>query len=146
MTTIAYRDGVIAADTQFTWCDVYDGEGVKVARRGSVFAAASGAATRGQTFMDWFRSGMPGSAPFMGNPDSTDWANGLLLVGERVVTFGPCGVSVVSAPYYALGSGREFALGAMAMGADPEQAVRVAMRFDIKTGGQVTVLRSGDGA
>ena len=36
----------------------------------------------------------------------------------------------VEADFYALGSGEQFALGAMAMGADAEQAVIVACQFD----------------
>lgn len=142
MTTIAYRNGVIAADTLVTWNGAFDGECVKVARRRDVFAATSGATSYGQGFMDWFRGGMRGEAPSMGRPESEHWATGVIFTGDFVVTFGPVGRNIVRAPYYALGSGSQFAMGAMAMGADPEQAVRVAMGFDIMSGGQVTVLRS----
>lgn len=40
-----------------------------------------------------------------------------------------------------MGSGGEFASGAMAMGATAAEAVRIAMKFDTKTGGEITVLR-----
>ena len=40
----------------------------------------------------------------------------------------------------AIGSGARFAIGAFAMGATPQQAVEVAMRFDIYSGGEVEVI------
>ena len=40
----------------------------------------------------------------------------------------------------AIGSGARFAIGAFAMGATPRQAVEVAMRFDIYSGGDVEVI------
>jgi hypothetical protein len=44
----------------------------------------------------------------------------------------------------AIGSGARFAIGAFAMGATPRQAVEVASRFDIYTGGEVEVLDIAD--
>lgn len=43
--------------------------------------------------------------------------------------------------FYAVGSGGPYALGAMAMGASPEEAVAIAARFDPNTGGEVEVLK-----
>lgn len=43
--------------------------------------------------------------------------------------------------FYAVGSGGPYALGAMAMGASPEEAVAIAARFDPGTGGEVEVLK-----
>lgn len=39
--------------------------------------------------------------------------------------------------FYAIGSGGPYAIGAMAMGATPEEAVALASRFDPATGGQI---------
>lgn len=41
---------------------------------------------------------------------------------------------------WAIGSGREYAIGAMAQGADAEQAVAIAARFDAWTGGAIKSL------
>lgn len=41
-------------------------------------------------------------------------------------------------PFWAIGSGSEYALGAMQMGADAESAVEVAKIFDMGTGGDVS--------
>lgn len=42
--------------------------------------------------------------------------------------------------FYAIGSGGPYAMGAMAMGATPEEAVAVAARFDPNTGGEIEAL------
>lgn len=42
---------------------------------------------------------------------------------------------------WAIGSGSDYALGAMEAGATATQAVRIAMKLDNATGGAVTVLR-----
>ena len=42
--------------------------------------------------------------------------------------------------FMAAGSGNEIALGAMAMGATAEQAVEIAARFDVYTGGKIETL------
>lgn len=41
---------------------------------------------------------------------------------------------------FAIGSGQDYASGAMAAGATPEEAVRIAMKFNVRTGGDVVVL------
>lgn len=50
--------------------------------------------------------------------------------------------------YFAIGSGGPYAMGAMAMGATPEEAVAIAARFDPGTGGEVEVmhLRTSNGS
>lgn len=43
--------------------------------------------------------------------------------------------------FFAIGSGGPYAMGAMAMGATPEEAVAIASRFDPSTGGEVEVMQ-----
>lgn len=50
----------------------------------------------------------------------------------------------VDGPFFAVGSGAEIAIGAMAMGASAEQAVKIAAMYDTQTGGKVTVLSLED--
>lgn len=47
----------------------------------------------------------------------------------------------VTEPFCAIGSGRDFALGAMAAGASAKKAVEIAARFDPSTGGGIDTLR-----
>jgi ATP-dependent HslUV protease subunit HslV len=55
--------------------------------------------------------------------------------------FEPRGKFAMNAPFYAFGSGKEPALGAMFAGADAETAIEAAIQFDPHTGGEITVLR-----
>ena len=142
MTTIAYRDGVLAADTLATWCGGRSGYATKVVKRGPMLAAASGAATACGRFLDWFKSGMP-DMPDMGDGQKEGyWATGIIVMpDDMIVEFSPDGVSRKRAEMYAVGSGADYALGAMAAGATAEGAVQAAIRFDTKSGGEITVLR-----
>lgn len=47
----------------------------------------------------------------------------------------------ISTPFFAIGSGADYAIGAMAAGLSAREAVLVAARFDPKTGGGVDVVR-----
>lgn len=140
MTTIAYRDGCIAGDTLACWGSNRDGFATKVAKLGPVLAGASGSLSACQAFLDWFRSGMRGDPPAM--PDGGATAFGLIVTPvDDVLVWGPRGWERTRNAAVAMGSGSEFAQGAMEMGATAEQAVRVAMVHDTKTGGDITVLR-----
>lgn len=44
-------------------------------------------------------------------------------------------------PYFAIGTGADYALGALYCGADAEEAVHAAMEFDKSSGGKVTSVR-----
>lgn len=141
MTTIAYRDGVLAADTRMTINGCMDGSQVKIVRRGPVMAAASGTAAMCQRFRDWFTGGMVGDPPAAQHEQVSDWSYwGLIFHGDTILCWqGPGWVRVV-APYFATGSGAEYATGAMAHGATAEEAVRAAMAHDTSTGGEVMVF------
>lgn len=47
-------------------------------------------------------------------------------------------------PFMAWGSGREYAIGAMSMGANAEKAIEIASRFDVHTGMGVDVVAVHD--
>ena len=141
MTTIAYRDGILAAGTLCTINNSIEGRVVKIARRGPIMAGAAGSAPMCRAFLDWFKAGMQGEAPATQHPVSSDWNYwGLIVTPDRLVTLMASGWMSHRAPYYAMGSGAEYALGAMAAGATAAEAVEAAMRHDTRTGGEVTVL------
>lgn len=65
----------------------------------------------------------------------------IILSEDGLWTFsGPYGVRVED-PFVAIGSGAEYALAALAMGATAEQAVEIASRFDNCCGLGVDVMR-----
>lgn len=46
----------------------------------------------------------------------------------------------IESPFHALGSGWKFAFGAMALGASPYTAVKIASEYDVNTGGNIKLL------
>ena len=144
MTTIAYRYGMIAADTGISVGDSWQGEMTKIAKNGNGgLAGATGSIGFTSAFLDWFTN----SKPHTDKPVAMDTQYGsdigiiiynTLLGGIEV--HDASGVSIITAPYYAIGSGAPEALGAMFAGADAKMAVLAAMQHDAHTWGRVETL------
>lgn len=143
MTTIAYRDGVLAADTGMTVGAVLLGHTTKIVRRAdNDMAGSAGDAAYAAAFLDWFMNGEIGSPP-EAKEDSDYFDRGIIFRADgTIMVFEPRGRFPIRAKYYAFGSGREFAIGAMYTGANAAQAVLAAIAHDPHTNGDVTVLRS----
>lgn len=144
MTTIAYRDGVLAADTLLCGGDTRVGYWPKAFRIGRVLAASSGTTAYAQVFVDWVRSGMKEPRPpcHDGEKDGEGACGWVYHPSGYEVGFWPkTGPVVMRAPFYSHGSGGEIALGALQQGATAEEAVRAASKWDNNTGGEITVLR-----
>lgn len=139
MTTIAYRDGVMAADTLVTSNGKRDGQKIKIARNAAGdLAGAAGNSAVCQQFLEWFSSGEKHEPPEF----DEELGNGLIVRADGTIElYMKHGVSKSTADFYSLGSGYQIALGAMSMGATAEIAVRKAMEFDTESGGNVTVLK-----
>lgn len=141
MTTVAWRDGVLAADTLITENDRRCGFTRKIGRIGSVMWAATGCLIHQVAFNDWMRGGMSGPVPPMKTPEGAS-STVILIAGDRLLTFDEHGADHMPLPdRYAVGSGAALALGAMAAGATAEQAVAAAIEHDIYSGGPITVVR-----
>lgn len=136
MTTLAYRDGVLAADTLATSNGLRDDFGPKIWRHGDVLIGGAGSRALCLKFRDWVIGGMDGESPF----EKGD-GNGIVVSPIGIVCWSENGCWPVRQPFYALGSGYQVAMGAMEMGASAAEAVRVAMKWDCGTGGEVMELR-----
>lgn len=139
MTTIAYRDGVLAADTLelASGCSVI-GYGRKIWRlEDGTLVASIGEAPMGDAVKHWLEHGQEGEAPTMAGEAMVIFPDGHMeaFSGENRQRNYP------TAPFYAWGSGADVALGAMHMGATAVQAVEAAIRWNVHTGGEITVLR-----
>lgn len=145
MTTWAYRDGILAADTQTTSGNIRAGTVAKIRRAGPFLIAISGALSLCEAWASWVCSGMdPEREPERvfghGSGNESERAYGtIFLGGEAYVFFEPSGSHICYAPFTADGSGRELAIGAMEMGATAVEAVQVAAKHDIATGGPIQV-------
>lgn len=137
MTTIAYRDGVLAADSLGTAGGYRDGHCVKIRRIGRLLVGGCGNGAICEQFVDWVKKGMNGASPWTG----TEAGNSLVICPDgTLLMFGQSGPWRSSSDFYALGSGELLALGAMAHGATAHQAVEAAIRFDCHSGGPIRTL------
>lgn len=140
MTTIAYRDGVLAADSLSTSNGLRDNVGRKIWRVGRLLVGAAGGRGDCLRFRAWVAEGCIGPNPFVGS----EGGNGLVITPEgQVACWGTAGPWPVTSPFYSLGSGYQIAVGAMEMGASAEEAVRAAIVHDTCSGGPVQTLRLG---
>ncbi len=131
MTTVAYRDGVLAADSQATNADLRTGTAQKVfgLHDGSL-AAGLGAACQALPLIEWLRNGKQGERPPTG-----DGAVIHVEADDKITVYDSGGWQELDRqPFRAWGSGAGLALGAMSAGASAEEAVAIAIRFDIYSG------------
>lgn len=155
MSTIAYRDGIMAADSRLSGDGVAWGEVIKIGiaefygipgfGNGSGLGGASGRLATTRELLAWLDNPAPPA------PSSDDKeAEGIIVSPNGTIWLwaGTPRLTRIDTPYMAVGSGAKIALGAMAMGASAERAVEIAAQYDVYTGGRITTLslREDDGA
>ena len=140
MTTIAIKDGFICADSLTTFGHERSMQPAeKLVVGSSAVYAISGLASIGAELVKWHEAGAdPKQMPVIGSGEK--WA---LLVAKREGVF----LYQVDAPYpfqvrppFGIGSGAEFAMGAMMAGASAERAVEIACRLSTNSGLPVQVI------
>ena len=132
MTTLAYRDGVIAGDS-LTWDGNTCNGMIKkcgVMADGSLWGYAGTVA-----YLDKIRLWL--ACPLGDPPECKDSELLIVLRDGRVRSWEAEAWCDIEAPFRALGSGADVARGAMAMGASAEQAVKIAADLDAFTGGPI---------
>jgi hypothetical protein len=139
MTTITYKDGVMAADSGL--CDgglVMSNAAPKIARnRHGDLAGAAGSSGWCDKWLDWFKEGEKGD-----RPEATDGDGALVArASGEMELYDSKGMSYLHVPYYSVGSGYKQAIGAMWMGADAEKAVECGIAHDVYTRGPVVVMK-----
>lgn len=140
MTTIVYKDGILACDSQVTTnSEVIIGYCNKIQEFDNEVICGSGSTTAIKQFIDWHRRG--------DDPEKKP-----TLLGDGCVCFVidkktlelkrycDCWYDSIGASFYVTGSGMEIAIGALEMGATAEEAIKAACKYDTGTGGEVHVL------
>lgn len=143
MSTVAYRDGVLAADSK-----AYGGSGqnspgekrkIHRLKDGTVVGVTSAVLGMGERFAAWLDAGGDPTAWTGGDPDLRAIivrpGGEMFLADDGLFFSGP-----IQCKQYAIGSGAAYALGAMSMGATAVQAVHVAIAHDYHSGGRVRAL------
>lgn len=137
MTTIAWDGHTLVADRQMTTSGVrYETIKAHRLKNGSLFASCGSvdlnAAVRSWLDGECDRPVIDKDDDFDGlviRPDRTAWTIGKKLVMVRI-----------DSRHFATGSGRDFALAAMAMGCSAKDAVELACTMDIWSGMGITEL------
>lgn len=147
MTAIAYRAGVLAADTAGFIGNMIVGFSRKIARGpdGRV-AGATGDAAIGDSFLDAVERGEEKEWQVPTGTKPEDFAAVVVMPDEVIYEVVDTGYHNIAAPFFAIGSAYEFLMGAMAAGASAEEAVRLAIKHTRAAGGEVHVERLGDQA
>lgn len=142
MTTIAYRKGIIAADSRVTIESEAGGSRMfkseKLFRKGKAIIALAGESEPGLVFLDWYGTGR--DAPSVLISADADFT-ALVLTRKGLFEYGKyCRPERVLGDFHAIGSGAKAALGAMHMGADARTAVRVACKIDPYSAGPIVTM------
>lgn len=141
MTTIAYRDGVLAGDGQETFCALHESamtlrdDCVKVFKLpdGRLFAGAHASEDIERLHQALIKNQAP--------PKLED-VSGLMIDRRRRVWHYEGNIwQRIKMPFFAIGSGAGFAMAAMLAGATAVEAVKIGIRLDPYSGGKVTALR-----
>ena len=154
MTTIAWKNGVLASDSRVTVeseaggsrsfnCDKLFRKRVMFnGREQEVLLATAGEAAAGELFVEWFGSTKEASEMrdsfVLGQADFT-----ILIVTEDGLFEADkwCKLSPVKEDVYAIGSGSKVALGAMAAGASAARAVEIACKYDPYSAAPIHTMR-----
>jgi len=109
---------------------------IRCARTKELFlVGTSGQAQDSEAFIEWLRDGNE-------KPKLTDF--GALVIDQRLHVWSIEEKLIwmdITMPHFAIGNGRQYAIGAMAMGARAARAVRVAADHCVNIGGGVDTVR-----
>jgi hypothetical protein len=146
MTVIAYHkeSRQLAADRLFSICDTPVGvTKIFQDKFSDILFGAAGSMDNANMFYDWIKAGRPDDR----KPQFISDQHGLVSFTGMVIEKGEIyryekGLfkQHLDVPFWAIGSGGDYAFGAMAMGADSKKAVEVAIKFDICSGLGIDVL------
>lgn len=138
----------MAGDTCVTNNGTRVGNEPKVFNINGYLVGAAGDAGMAEEFLDFMRSTLKKGCSL---PKCEDFSKGkepgslleAFVVAPRGKIFkyeNNCLPRQRRAPFVALGSGRDLAMGAMAAGASAKQAINIAIKYDTATGGKVETV------
>jgi len=141
MTTIVYRDGILAADSLITNLDLRVAQSRKIFSCDRGIGGAVGRLVSAHLFNVWIQANAPD------NPPKADDAEGIFVHpdGTTYLWEGTEQLIPIEGPFFAFGSGFQLAMGAMECGASAVDAVAVAIKYDSGSGGTIqTIALNGE--
>lgn len=145
MTTIVYRDGIMAGDSR-----AYSGNFVVIGNKVKVFkiddrliGVSASQVGLPEEVLDWFRGGMIGNLEDIIKIDENCMFQILSVDQHGAASYYNKSMhpANVMAEYYAIGSGDTYALGALAQGATAKEAVLAASQFDSYTNDDIHTIK-----
>ncbi len=136
---MVYRDGVMCSDSQVQTGTLRTGTMKKVLKtKDGWLVGAAGDCNEIQRFFKW----MEGDR----NPDEAlkfENMSGIVVSPKGEVFWADSNLDLYSTDveFAAVGSGEKLAIGAMAMGASAEEAVRVCIKYDTGCGGKIQKVK-----
>lgn len=140
MTTIAFKDGILAADSRAIIGDIFVDNDKKIHESKGKYYAGSGASGEIKAFIEWKEVGVDED-----DRPCVDSLSGLLVLNKNTFSCdmydctGEKVIEDIQGPM-AIGSGMAAAMGAMYAGASAVEAVEIAKRLDINSGGNVVCV------
>ncbi|MBS7457706.1 hypothetical protein [Coralloluteibacterium stylophorae] len=138
MTTAAYDGHEIAADSQITSGDRRSSRS-KLIRNGDLVAAGAGDFLSIDEVISWLRGEGPkpssGDAEILAGSRATGQVFRYLLTSEGLFRYD------VTGQLFSIGSGGDYALGAMSAGTSAREAVRIACKHDLYSSGPVRACK-----
>lgn len=140
MTTIAYRDGIVATDTLSVAGDMIVNHAYEkcIVKDGVMFFLTGSTSDHDKLVEEYLSP----TGRDIGDASAIVADNGkIFIVGREDGNKGIFKCPNKRENYIAIGSGERFAISAMDHGKSAEEAVEYAMKRDIYSGGQVKVYR-----
>lgn len=143
MTTIAFKDDIIAFDSQITGGNTLSGYCNDKVKKidfpdKTIYVGTAGSAALCTALMNWAYTNFdPTQKPKA--ESSNDVLQAFIIDDKGNVLHVDAGMTpyAVKAPFHTLGCGGDIALGAMAQGASALEAVKIAAKWDVNTGGKI---------
>lgn len=137
MTALAYRDGVMASDTQLSANGTRQGYMIKCKKIRGWLVGGAGNASSIATVFDWFERGMKTK------PDKVENLGAILVDPEGKVFHMDDQMHMYEThdDFHVQGSASDIMRGAMAFGANAIEAVEIAIQEDTGCGGEITVIK-----
>lgn len=132
MTTIAYRNGVMAADSG-AWLGDMAYNGVRKMAKGKSgwLYGCAGNASEIRDFLVWVDKGEAGDMPKPEAVDRVEAESAFIVLaakrGKPLRLYSAFGYEEMEMPYMSIGSGKEVAMGALYAGATAHQAIEAAI-------------------
>lgn len=137
MTTIAWDGKILAGDRQTS---MFNGDATKVHRlpNGDLFGAC-GHLEDAHAVMAWINNGQDDDK----KPKVEDGFHAIIIRNGKLHAFEKKLVMIpYQRPFFAVGSGRDFAMAAMLLGKTAVDSIVIASQLDVDTGNSVDALQS----